>query len=233
MQTNILIKQLKGYLSETKLDFVKEALFFAEKNHKNQFRKSGDPFISHPISTALYLANMRMDSTTISAALLHDVIEDCGITKDEIIAKFGPHVANLVDGVTKLKIKKNNSTLEILNTEQLRAANLRKILTAMSDDVRVVLIKLADRLHNMLTLDALDNKDQKRIAQETLDIYAPLAHRLGMWDMKWRLEDQAFKYLMPDRYKMTSRLIARKRTKRELYVDKAIKELQINLEKSI
>ena len=104
MQTNILIKQLKGYLSETKLDFVKEALFFAEKNHKNQFRKSGDPFISHPISTALYLANMRMDSTTISAALLHDVIEDCGITKDEIIAKFGPHVANLVDGVSKLSV---------------------------------------------------------------------------------------------------------------------------------
>ncbi len=232
MQTNILLKQLKGYLSKTKLDFVKEALFFAEKNHKNQFRKSGDPFINHPISTALYLANMKMDSTTISAALLHDVIEDCGITKEEINSKFGPHVANLVDGVTKLKIEKNNTKINILDTEELRAANVRKILTAMSDDVRVVLIKLADRLHNMLTLDALEHENQKRIAQETLDIYAPLAHRLGMWDMKWRLEDQAFKYLMPEKYKMTSRLIARKRTKRELYVNKVIKDLQINLEKS-
>ena len=237
MQTEILIKQLKGYLSDSKLDFVKEALYFAEENHKHQFRKSGEPFIEHPISTAVYLANMKMDSTTIAAALLHDVIEDCGVTKQEIIEKFGIHVAKLVDGVTKLKIKNSGTknsgqTIDILDLDHVRAANVRKIFTAMSEDVRVILIKLADRLHNMLTLEALENKDQMRISQETLDIYAPLAHRLGIWDLKWRLEDQSFKYLMPDKYKMTSRLILRKRAKREAYVNKAIKDIQIEIKKS-
>ena len=215
METNLLIKQLKVYMSESKLDFVKEALLFAQKSHKNQFRKTGGPFIDHPVSTALYLANMRMDSTTIASALLHDVIEDCGVTKEEINEKFGLHVANLVDGVTKLKInnfksKNSNGNIQVIDTEQIRAANLRKILTAMSDDVRVILIKLADRLHNMLTLEALKKENQVKIAQETLDIYAPLAHRLGIWDMKWRLEDQSFKYLKPEKYKMISRLISRK-----------------------
>ena len=237
METNLLIKQLKAYMSKSKLDFVKEALLFAQKNHQNQFRKSGDPFIDHPVSTALYLANMRMDSTTIASALLHDVIEDCGVTKEEINEKFGLHVANLVDGVTKLKInnpkaKNSNGNIQVIDTEQIRAANLRKILTAMSDDVRVILIKLADRLHNMLTLEALKKENQVKIAQETLDIYAPLAHRLGIWDMKWRLEDQSFKYLMPEKYKMISRLISRKRVQRESYVNKAIKEIQAEIVKS-
>ena len=209
------------------------AFKFAEKCHKGQLRKTGDPYIIHPIYTAIYLANMRMDCQTISAALMHDVIEDCGIEYKEIEDLFGKEVAGLVDGVTKLPTLKISSKNNLSSSSQLaRAATIRKLLVATSEDARVILIKLADRLHNMETLHALDEESISRIAQETMEIFAPLAHRLGMWDFKWRLEDESFKYLLPNSYKEIASLVSSKRKEREKYASRAIKLLEDALTKS-
>ena len=180
---------------------------------------------------------MRLDTTTIQAALLHDVMEDCGISFEEIETGFGTDVAKLVDGVTKLKrldmISENSAMLRQASTpEATRAASLRKMLVAMADDVRVILIKLADRLHNMQTLNHLPVPKQQRISRETLDIYSPLAHRLGMNEIRWQLEDAAFHYLMPRQYKSISRLINRKRAEREVYTEAAVKAIQRPLHKA-
>ncbi len=229
-----LLNSVSAYLPADRASIVEDALNYASNAHQGQLRESGEPFIEHPIATALRLADMRLDTTTIQAALLHDVIEDCGISVQHLESDFGIDVAKLVDGVTKLKrldmISENSAMLkQIAKPEATRAASLRKMLVAMADDVRVVLIKLSDRLHNMQTLQYLPTPKQQRISRETLDIYSPLAHRLGMSDIKWQLEDQAFRYLMPRQYKSISRLISRKRAEREIYTEAAVKAIEIPL----
>lgn len=228
-----LTSLVNNYLSESDVEIINKAFKFAEKCHKGQFRKTGDPYIVHPIYTAIYLANMRMDSQTISAALMHDVIEDCGVTYDEIENLFGKEVAGLVDGVTKLTTLKISSKNNLSSSNQIaRAATIRKLLVATSEDARVILIKLADRLHNMETLYALDKESISRIAQETMEIFAPLAHRLGIWDLKWKLEDESFKYLLPKSYKEIASLVSSKRKQRERYASRATKLLEEALTKS-
>ena len=213
---------------------MRQAYDFAESAHEGQVRLSGEPFIRHPIETALYLAELRMDSTTIAAALLHDVIEDCDVTTEELETRFGPDVTRLVDGVTKLN-RLDQLTIEgyqsdLTGTEQAeQAADLRKILVAMAQDLRVVLIKLADRLHNMRTLRYLPKHRRISLAQETMDIYAPLAHRLGMWDIKSRLEDIAFKELDPTSYRDVAGLVAKGSRDRERYIDQVTRTLAVEL----
>ena len=225
------------YLPADRASAVEHSLEYAINAHDGQVRDSGEPFVVHPIATALRLADMRLDATTIQAALLHDVIEDCGISFEQLEAEFSTEVAKLVDGVTKLKrldlISESGAMMnQIATPEPTRAASLRKMLVAMAEDVRVVLIKLSDRLHNMQTLGHLPVPKQQRIARETLDIYSPLAHRLGMYDIKWQLEDQAFRYLMPRQYKSISRLVSRKRAEREIYTEAAVKAIKGPLDKA-
>ena len=232
-----LLKSINGYLPTERAGAVKDALDYAIKVHDGQKRDSGEPFVEHPIATALRLADMRLDTTTIQAALLHDVIEDCGINFQEIEVKFGTEVAKLVDGVTKLKrldeLPENSAMIrQVTSAEATRAASLRKMLVAMAEDVRVVLIKLSDRLHNMQTLQYLPVPKRQRISRETLDIYSPLAHRLGMSELKWQLEDESFRHLMPRQYKSTSRLVNRKRAEREIYSEAAILAIKGPLEKA-
>lgn len=214
------------YLPEHKVQTIKKAYLFAEKAHKGQLRRSGGPFIQHPLETASFLASLRLDGDALAAALLHDVMEDCDVSFKDLENQFGEDVANLVDGVTKLtktEVANENisqSNRSISDNELAEAATLRKMLMAMADDVRVVLIKLADRLHNMRTLHALPPERRVAVARETLDIFAPLAHRLGIWEIKWRLEDLAFQYLNPGAYKEISRLLKAKRTERERYIQR-------------
>ena len=229
-----LITKVREYLSTEDVQKINEAYKFAEKCHSGQIRKTGDPYIIHPVFTAIYLSNMKMDWQTISAALMHDVIEDCGVTFQEIEELFGKEVAGLVDGVTKLPTIKISSkkTNFSLSNEISRAATIRKLLISTSEDARVILIKLADRLHNMETLHALDEESILRISQETMEIFAPLAHRLGIWDFKWKLEDESFKYLFPKSYKEIANLISSKRKEREKYATRATKMLEESLAKS-
>ena len=229
-----LITKVKEYLSAEDVQKINEAYKFAEKCHSGQLRKTGDPYIIHPVFTAIYLSNMKMDWQTISAALMHDVIEDCGVTFEEIEGLFGREVAGLVDGVTKLptlKISSKKTNISLSN-EISRAATIRKLLISTSEDARVILIKLADRLHNMETLHALDKESILRISQETMEIFAPLAHRLGIWDFKWKLEDESFKYLFPKSYKEIANLISSKRKEREKYATRSIRMLEETLAKS-
>ncbi len=232
-----LINKVEKYLPNKDLEKIMRSLEFAIESHKGQKRKTGEPYIIHPINTAIYLAEMKMDWPTISAALLHDVIEDCEIEYAELENKFGKEVAILVDGVTKLPtIKITSSTQENIQLDSTsdisRAATIRKLLLSTTEDARVILIKLADRLHNMETLFALDEKSQSRIALETMEIFAPLAHRLGIWEFKWKLEDEAFKYLLPKSYKKIAKLISGKRKQRENYVKRTTKLLEEALAKS-
>ena len=234
-----LFTSLQSYLPGERVALVEKAYSFAEECHRGQKRLSGGPYIEHPLQTASFLADLHLDVTTIAAALLHDVIEDCGVTCEELKQRFGDDVARLVDGVTKLtrmdlKLMGRDDPEESgsLQDDHLRAESLRKMLVAMAEDVRVVLIKLADRLHNMRTLGALAPARRRAIAQETLDIYTPLAHRLGIWDIKWRLEDMAFRHLDATKYRSISRMLAGKRQEREAYILKVAEALEAELEAS-
>ncbi len=219
-----LIDKVKGYLPPKKLALVEDAYNFAAKAHQGQVRKSGDAYIEHPLQVALILAELQFDASAIAAALLHDVPENCGVPLAELKAKFGSEVAKLVDGTTKLgKLSLHAPTAE---TRESQAENLRKMLVAMAEDLRVVFIKLADRLHNMRTLSALKPEMQRSIAQETLEIYAPLAHRLGIWELKWQLEDLSFRYLAPERYRQIAKLIVTRRAQRERFIAQIIKVLE-------
>jgi guanosine-3',5'-bis(diphosphate) 3'-pyrophosphohydrolase len=230
-----LIERVGIYLPEDSTETVTQAYIFADACHTGQERKTGDPYIVHPLETALFLADLHLDAHTIVAALLHDVVEDCGVTLEEITERFGPEVSKLVDGVTKLtrmddKLQPPEDGASLLDdSEHLYAESLRKMLVSMAEDIRVVLIKLADRLHNMKTLGALSPEKQKRIAQETLDIYAPLAHRLGIWEIKWQLDDLAFRYLNEEKYREISKMLASKRGEREEYVEKVSTSLREEL----
>lgn len=239
-----LLSKIDTYLADDRAEFVRDALEFATDAHSGQSRLSGEPYVEHPIATAEFLAERRMDATTLAAALLHDVIEDCEVSREQIEDKFGDEVAKLVDGVTKMNsidvlargdrvnaafVLNGNSGQDDERTAR-QAASMRKMLVAMAEDVRVVLIKLADRLHNMRTLDAHTQERRIAIARETLEIYAPLAHRLGAWDLKWRLEDEAFRHLQPRQYRSVYRLIKRKRAEREQYTERVMKILQEKLD---
>ncbi len=220
-----LLEKVSDYLPDEATGLIRDAYEFAHLSHEGQLRKSGEPYIAHPLEIALYLSDLRLDEQTIAASLLHDVVEDCEVSLDELTSRFGPEIAKLVDGVTKLtqmdsRIHDPISALPdgADDADSLYAESLRKMLVAMAEDIRVVLIKLADRLHNMRTLGALPAEKQRRIAQETLDIYSPLAHRLGIWEIKWQLEDLAFRYLNEEKYREISRMLAARRAVREAYV---------------
>ena len=232
--------EVSAYLPEDATSLIQHAYLYADRCHDGQWRKSGEPYIAHPLEIALFLsAELRLDEETIAASLLHDVVEDCDISLDELSEQFSPGIAKLVDGVTKLTRldSRIHDPFGFLpdgsdDPDSLYAESLRKMLVAMAEDIRVVLIKLADRLHNMKTLDALPPEKQRRIAQETLDIYAPLAHRLGIWEVKWQLEDLAFRYLDIDRYREISRMLASRRVEREEYIARVTETLREHLEDS-
>ena len=228
-----LLAKASDYVPEDKLEIITTAYDFAESAHNGQMRLSGEPFIIHPLQTALLLADLKLDANTLAAALLHDVVEDNeDIEVADVEKKFGPEVARLVDGVTKLT-NAELVTPGIATTPQsghAQAETIRKMLMAMAVDIRVVLIKLADRLHNMQTIQHLPPEKRTEKAQETLDIYAPLAHRLGIWEIKWQLEDLAFQQLNPESYKNISTMLNTKRTEREDYVWKVQGILQGELE---
>lgn len=210
-------------------DMVKRAYYFAKEAHKEQKRESGEPYIIHPIAVAENLAELGMDTDTIVAGLLHDVIEDTKYTYDDVVHEFNAEIANLIDGVTKLT---KLGEMEYRSKEEQQADNVRKMLLAMAKDIRVIIIKLADRLHNMRTLKFMPANKQKSKAKETLDIYAPLAHRLGMSKIKWELEDLCFRYLHEKEYYELVRDIAEKRVERENYIKEIVDDLYKKLEAS-
>ncbi|KHD38414.1 (p)ppGpp synthetase [Clostridium acetobutylicum] len=221
-----LLEKIDENCNNVDKDIVIKAYNFAYEAHKHQMRESGEPYISHPLDVACILAEMGMDMSTIVAGILHDVIEDTSYSYDDITEMFSKEVADLVSGVTKL------DKITYKTKEEQQADNVRKMLLAMAKDIRVILIKLADRLHNMRTLKFKREQKQKEKAKETLDIYAPLAHRLGMSKIKWELEDLSFRYLKPKEYYELVDLIAEKRVEREEYISKIVEELKLNLEAS-
>jgi len=213
-----------SYLSEADRELLVRAHGVAELAHKGQFRLSGEPYIEHPLSVAGILADLRLDADTLAAALLHDTVEDTEVTLDRVRAEFGEHVARLVNGVTKL------GKIHMRSREEVQAENIRKMLVAMAEDIRVVLIKLGDRLHNMRTVDVLPLERRQRIARETLDIYAPLAHRLGIWQMKWELEDLGFAQVDPENFHAIDQKLARQRRERETFVGNVAEILEREIE---
>jgi GTP diphosphokinase / guanosine-3',5'-bis(diphosphate) 3'-diphosphatase len=211
-----IVERIQNYHPDADVDLLRRAYIFSAKAHQGQTRLSGESYLIHPIEVAAILANLKLDAATVAAGLLHDTIEDTPITTEEIKSLFGEEVAMLVDGMTKL------SRMELQSREQREADNFRKMIVAMAKDIRVILIKLADRLHNMRTLKSLPAEKQKRISQETLDIYAPLANRLGISRIKTELEDLAFMYLNPDAYKDLAQKVNQRRIERETYINELI-----------
>jgi len=218
-----LINKIDKNCSNVDKDLVIKAYNFAYNAHKNQKRESGEPYIVHPVEVACILAEMGLDTSTIVAGLLHDTIEDTDYTFENITDEFNLEVATLVQGVTKL------GKIQYKTKEEQQADNVRKMLLAMTKDIRVILIKLADRLHNLRTLKYMSVEKQKEKAKETLDIYAPLAHRLGISKIKWELEDIAFRYLKPEEYYELVRKISEKRVEREEYINDIVKLLGVEL----
>lgn len=226
MNTQHFFDKAQQLYSQPELDQIKKAYLFAENCHKNQYRESKELYISHPLAVAYFLMNLNLDSTTIIAALLHDTIEDTNTKLEDIKKEFGNETAKLVSGVTKLK--KAVSYQE--NIKSYSAENIRRMFLAMAQDIRVVLIKLADRQHNMATLNYKEPKKRQKKARETLDIYAPLANRLCMGELKGQLEDYAFPILMPNEYAWVKSLTQKKIKERKIYIDKAIIDLKKKLE---
>ncbi|ETI91040.1 RelA/SpoT family protein [Clostridium butyricum] len=222
-----LLENINKNCHNVDIELVKKAYNFAKEAHKDQKRESGEPYIIHPIAVAEILAELGMDTNTIVAGLLHDVIEDTDCSFEDASRMFNPEVANLVDGVTKLT---KLGEMEYKTKEEQQADNVRKMLLAMAKDIRVIIIKLADRLHNMRTLKFMPANKQKNKAKETLDIYAPLAHRLGMSKIKWELEDLCFRYLHEKEYYDLVKDIAEKRVERESYIQDIVDDLYKKLE---
>ncbi|HWI54798.1 MAG TPA: bifunctional (p)ppGpp synthetase/guanosine-3',5'-bis(diphosphate) 3'-pyrophosphohydrolase [Desulfobacteria bacterium] len=212
MKLEQLVDEIKKYTPNVDVQLLGRAYDFAAKAHEGQKRVSGEPFITHPWNVAFILAGLELDMVTIAAGLLHDVVEDTDIPLDNIEENFGSEVALLVDGVTKL------SRIEYKSKMEQKVDNLRKMFLAMAKDIRVILIKLADRLHNMRTLKYMHDEKRREVSRETLEIFAPLAHRLGIYKLKWELEDLAFRYLEPEQYRQMVTSVATKRAKREEYI---------------
>src|SRR3954464_626960 len=220
--TNVLtatrFRELQRIVRENRpaddLEVVEKAYEFSLKHHAGQTRASGEPYLVHPLEVAIILAEMKLDSTAIAAGLLHDAIEDTPVTTEEISTDFGEQVAHIVEGVTKI------SKIDFASREERQAENLRKMMLAMVDDIRVVLIKLADRLHNMRTLEHLQPERQRKIAEETLEIYAPIAHRLGMGKIRGELEDLGFRFLDPVGYEQVEKSVNARRKQGEAFLAK-------------
>src|SRR6187399_2660502 len=221
-----LIETVAAYNKDVDRDLLRRAFAFAAKAHEGQQRRSGEDFINHPWGAAKICADLHLDEQTIAAALLHDVVEDTETELDDVRAEFGNEIAQLVEGVTKL------TRITFQSREQAEAENYRKMIVAMAQDVRVILIKLADRLHNMRTIEYLGKQKQAQKARETLEVYAPLAHRLGIHALKWELEDLAFQTLHPRKYAEIKAMVADRRADRESQVDQAATILTLELEKA-
>lgn len=238
MEINSLIEKAREYLPPEKLTLVEAAYQFALTAHQGQVRKSGVPYLDHPVETATLLADLQLDASTLAAALLHDVVEDCGVSLAELETSFGSEIAKLVEAMTKLGRvlwragEETGAAPRHLASRESQAENLRRMLIAMAEDLRVVFIKLADRLHNMRTLAALSPEKRRAIAQETLEIYAPLAHRLGIGTVKWQLEDLSFRYLEQRQYHQIARLVVSRRAQRESFVNEIIRVLSEELGKA-
>jgi GTP pyrophosphokinase len=218
-----LIEQIKQYNRGLDVKLLQKAFEFSYEAHKDQLRKSGDPYFEHPLEVARILVDLKMDVGTICGALLHDVAEDTGVTLEEVNEAFGPEITTLVDGVTKI------SELKFDSVEKLQAENFRKMIISMVKDIRVILIKFADRLHNMRTIEFLPERKRERIARETLEVYAALAHRLGIAKIKWELEDLAFKTLNPQAYEELAKKVNAKRDDRERYIKRISQPIQREL----
>ena len=223
MELDILLDKIKTYMDNPDLEMVKKAYKYAQDAHQGQYRVSGEDFVEHPLGVAIILADLELDIVSIVASLLHDVVEDTGISSEEIEKEFGAEVAHIVDGVTKL------TRMQFKTKADQQAESLRKMFVAMAEDIRVVLIKLADRLHNMRTLNYMKKEKRKEKSRETLEIYAPLAHRLGMSKIKWELEDLSFRYLKPDMYYEVSHKVQANRKQREKDIQEAIEKLKRTL----
>src|SRR5208337_1579422 len=209
-----LLKTVRANRPNDDLDVIRRAYDLSQKYHSGQNRESGEPYLSHPLEVALVLADMKLDSTSIAAGLLHDLVEDTSVTIVDIRKEFGEQVAHIVEGVTKI------SKIDFATREEAQAENLRKIMLAMVDDIRVVLIKLADRLHNMRTLEHLQPDRQRKIAEETLEIYAPIAHRLGMGKIRGELEDLGFRFLDPAGFDQVEKAVNARRKEGEAFLAK-------------
>lgn len=217
-------EMIKKYLNDNQMAFVHKAYDVAAKAHANQRRKSGEPYIIHPLGVATILAELQMDETTLAAAFLHDVVEDTETTLDQLKEMFGVKVADLVDGVTKL------GKIEYISKEDQQIENYRKMFLAMAKDIRVIMIKLADRLHNMRTMKYMPVHKQQSISRETMEVYAPLAHRLGIYTIKWELEDLAFRYMEPEIYYDLVEQVKVKRREREAMIHEAMAEIKEHLD---
>ena len=240
MSVKSLINQIQAYNPDAEVELLARCYHFAQEAHEGQQRKSGKPYFTHCVKTAEILAELHLDTHTICAGLMHDVLEDTGITRAELQVRFGPNIANLVEGVTKIgqyrpRVSSPNASTPITVEDRVhrkrQAETYRKLLLATAEDMRVILIKLADRLHNMETLKFLTSEKCQRIAKETLEIYAPIAHRLGIWRIMSRLEDLAFKHLYPSEYRKIADLLNQKLVEREAYCDKMVKQIRQVLEK--
>ena len=240
MSVKSLIRQIQAYNPDAEVDLLERCYRFAQEAHEGQQRKSGEPYFTHCAKTAKILAELHLDTHTICAGLMHDVLEDTGITREELQIRFGANIANLVEGVTKIgqyrpsvgsPTTSTPITVEDRVHRKRQAETYRKLLLATAEDMRVILIKLADRLHNMETLKFLTSEKCQRIAKETLEIYAPIAHRLGIWRIMSRLEDLAFKHLYPAEYRKIADLLNQKLAEREAYCDKMVKQIRQVLEK--
>src|SRR5512136_1152561 len=223
IRLNDILEKVHRYLPDADAALIEKAYVYSAKVHQGQIRLSGEPYLSHPLEVAAILADMKMDLASIASGFLHDTVEDTYATTEDIAQNFGPEIAALVDGLTKI------SKMTLTTREEQQAENFRKMLLAMAKDIRIVIIKLADRLHNMRTLDPLPPENQIKIAQETLDIYAPLASRLGIDRIKTELEDLAFRYLHPDEYRTLARDVAWKKEEREKYIQEVSSLIQEKL----
>src|SRR3954454_20640820 len=212
------------YLDPAGVDLAGRPYRFADQPHLGQMRSSGEPYITHPIAVAAQCAEWKLDAQALMAALLHDAIEDCGVTKPELIERFGAPVADLVDGLTKL------DKLQFNTREENQAESFRKMLLAMARDVRVILVKLADRTHNMRTLEDVPREKWQRISSETLDIYAPIAHRLGLNATYRELQELAFRYLKPWRYAVLSKAVSKARSRRRDLIQKVQRDVEASFE---
>jgi len=226
MMLDTLVDKVRSYHPDAQTEIIRKAYLFSERMHQGQTRRSGEPYFVHPVGVATIIADMKLDVPSIVTGLLHDTVEDTLTDLEQVEKEFGSEIAVLVDGVTKI------SKINFTTREERQAENFRKMIIAMARDIRVILVKLADRTHNMRTLAYLSEEKQREIAEETLEIYAPLAHRLGIYWLKSDLEDHALRALHPEIYGDLKQAIAKKKAERERYIAEVIDILQQKLKEA-